>query len=129
MISEIGLKHGQGDNLSPIEFDLFFDDVDDIFDDACDPMLFDTDKHLSHLAFADDLALFSLSKVCLQRCLDNLSNYCKKWGLEMSIKKTKALVINQSGRIPRPKDACFFYNNKLIETVNRFSYLGSLVAS
>ena len=45
----------------------------------------------------------------------------------MSIKKTKALVINQSGRIP--KDACLFYNNKLIETVNRFSYLGSLVTS
>ena len=125
MISEIGLK--QGDNLSPIEFDLFFDDVSDIFDDACDPVPFDTHKHSSHLASADDLALFSLSKAGLQRCLDNLSNYCKKWGLEVSIKKTKALVINQSGRIS--KDACFFYNNKLIETVNRFSYLGSLVTS
>ena len=78
MISEIGLK--QGDNLSPIEFDLFFDDVGDIFDDAFDPIPFDTNKHLSHLAFADDLALFSLSKVGLQRCLDNLSNYCKKMG-------------------------------------------------
>ena len=125
MISEIGLK--QGDNLSPIEFDFFFDDVGDIFDDASDPVPFDTDKHLSHLAFADDLALFSLSKAGLQRCLDNLSNYCKKWGLEVSIKKTKALVVNQSGRIP--EDACFFYNHKLIETVNRFSYLGSLVTS
>ena len=123
MISKVGLK--QGDNLSPIELDLFFDDVGDIFDDACDPVPFDTDKHLSHLAFADDLALLSLSKAGLQRCSDNLSDYCKKWGLEVSIKKTKALVINQSGRIP--KDACFFYNNKLIETVNRFSYLGSLV--
>ena len=125
MINEIGLK--QGDNLSPIEFDLFFDDVGDIFDDAYDPVPFDEDKHLSHLAFADDLALFSLSKAGLQRCLDNLSDYCKKWGLEVSIKKTKALVINQSGRIP--KDACFFYNNKLIETVNIFSYLGSLITS
>ena len=44
MISEVGLK--QGDNLSPIELDLFFDDVGDIFDDACDPVPFDTDKHL-----------------------------------------------------------------------------------
>ena len=78
MISEIGLK--QGDNLSPIEFDLFFDDVGDIFDDAFDPIPFDTNKHLSHLAFADDLALFCLSKVGLQRCLDNLSNYCNKNG-------------------------------------------------
>ena len=125
MISEIGLK--QGNNLSPIEFDLFFDDVGDIFDDACDPVPFDTDKHLSHLAFADDFALFSFSKAGLQRCLHDLSNYCKKWGLEVSIKRIKALVINQSGRIP--KDTCFFYNNKLIETVNKFSYLESLVTS
>ena len=87
MISEIGLK--QGNNLSPIEFNLFFDDVGDIFDDACDLVPFDIDKHLSHLAFADDLALFSLSKAGLQRCLDNLSNYCKKWGLEVSIKKQR----------------------------------------
>ena len=68
-----------------------FDDVSDIFNDASDPVPFETDKHLSHLAFADDLALFSLSKAGLQRCLDNLSNYCKKWGLEVGIKKKQKL--------------------------------------
>ena len=47
--------------------------------------------------------------------------------LEVSIKKTKALVINKSGRVP--KDACFYYDNKLIETVNKFTYLGTLVTS
>ena len=53
--------------------------------------------------------------------------YCNKWGLEVSIKKTKALVIDKSGRVP--KDACFYYDNKLIETVNKFTYLGTLVRS
>ena len=47
--------------------------------------------------------------------------YCNKWGLAVSIKKTKALVINKSGRVP--KDACFYYDNKLIQTVNKFTYL------
>ena len=32
----LGLK--QGDNLSPIPFDIFFDDVEDIFDDSCNPI-------------------------------------------------------------------------------------------
>ena len=32
--TSLGLK--QGDNLSPLLFDLFFDDVDTIFDSECD---------------------------------------------------------------------------------------------
>ena len=53
--------------------------------------------------------------------------YCNKWGLEVSIKKTKASIINKSGRVP--KDVCFYCDNKLIETVNGFTYLGTLVTS
>ena len=123
--SVLGLK--QGDNLSPIEFNLFFDDVSEIFDESCDPLPIEEEKKLSHLAFADDLAMFSLSKAGLQQCLNNLLIYCNNWGLEVSIKKTKVLVVNKSGKIP--KEACFYYNNKLIETVNKFTYLGTLVTS
>ena len=71
--------------------------------------------------------MFSLSKAGLQKCLNNLLIYCNKWGLEVSIKKTKVLVINKSGRVP--KDACFYYDNKLIEKINKFTYLGTLVTS
>ena len=123
--SVLGLK--QGDNLSPIEFSLFFDDVSEIFDECCDPLPIEEEKKLCHLAFADDLAMFSLSKAGLQQCLNNLLIYCNNWGLEVSIKKTKVLVVNKSGKIP--KEACFYYNNKLIETVNKFTYLGTLVTS
>ena len=37
------------------------------------------------------------------------------------------MVVNKSGKIP--KETCFYYNNKLIETVNKFTYLGTLVTS
>ena len=86
VISALGLK--QGDNLSPIEFNLFFDDVDEIFDKLVLPI--DSERKISHLSFADDLAMFSLSKAGLQKCVSNLLIYCNKWGLEVSIKKTKA---------------------------------------
>ena len=102
--SVLGLK--QGDNLSPIEFNLFFDDVSEIFDESCDPLPIEEEKKLSHLAFADDLAMFSLTKAGLQQCLNNLLIYCNNWGLEVSIKKTKVLVVNKSGKIP--KEACFY---------------------
>ena len=125
VISDLGLK--QGDNLSPIEFNLFFDDVDEIFHETCDSLPIDSERNISDLSFADDLAMFSLSKAGLQKCLNNLLIYCNKWGLEVSIKKTEALVINKSGRVP--KDAYFYYDNKLIEMVNKFTYLGTLVTS
>ena len=91
--------------MSPIEFNLFFDDVDEIFKGTCDPLPIDSERKISHLSFADDLAMFSLSKAGIQKCLNNSLIYCNKWELEVSIKKTKTLVINKSGRVP--KDACF----------------------
>ena len=60
----LGLK--QGDNLSPLLFDLFFENVENIFDSEWDPV---TILLLNHLLFADDMALESLSRSGLQRCL------------------------------------------------------------
>ena len=79
--------------------------MSEIFDESCDPLPIEEEKKLSHLAFADDLAMFSLSKAGLQQCPNNLLIYCNNWGLEVSTKKTKVLVVNKSGKIP--KEACF----------------------
>ena len=42
-----GLKHG--DNLSPILFDIFFDDVEDIVGENCDPVSLSDDRSINHL--------------------------------------------------------------------------------
>ena len=42
------------------------------------------------LLYADDLILLSESEHGLQRCLDKLSCYAKKWQMRIKIKKTKA---------------------------------------
>ena len=52
-----GLK--QGVNLSPILFDIFFDDVEDIFDENCDRVSLSEDLSINHLLYAGDMALFS----------------------------------------------------------------------
>ena len=41
------------------------------------------------LLFVDNLAMFSLLPEVLQNKIDILQNYFRKWGLEMSNKKTK----------------------------------------
>ena len=50
------------------------------------------------LMYADDLVLMSVSKEGLQKCLDDLHSYCKKWKLKVNTDKTKVLIFNKSGR-------------------------------
>ena len=42
-------------------FHIFFDDVEDIFDENCDPVSLSDDLSINHLFYAGDMALFSLS--------------------------------------------------------------------
>ena len=81
----------QGNNLSPILFDIFFDDVEVIFDSKCEPVVLSNELSLNHLLYADDMAILSLSSEGLQHSLDNLHEHCKIWHLEVSIKKQKSL--------------------------------------
>ena len=66
---------------------LYQNDLPDIFDNSCDPVQIE-DIFLSSLSWADDLVLMSTTNQGLQKCLDRLSMYCHKWGLEVNISKT-----------------------------------------
>ena len=71
--SSVGLK--QGGVLSQVLFNLYIDDIKNIFDDSCDPIkLFESP--LSHLLYADDLVLMSTSQIGLNNSLGKLSEFC-----------------------------------------------------
>ena len=90
-LSNIGLK--QGCNLSPILFNIFINDINEIFDKTfCQPAKI-KNITLNSLLYADDLVLISETSSGLQNCLDSLQSYCQKWGLTVNIKKTKAMVV------------------------------------
>ena len=89
----------QGDNLGPILFDIFFDDVEEIFYDSCNPIKLNNGLSINHLLYADDMAILSLSSEGLQSSLNRLYTYCDKRKIEVSTVKTKILIFNTSGKL------------------------------
>ena len=117
--SKLGLR--QGGVLSPLLFNLFVDDIKQVFDETCDP-IFGLDKPLSHLLYADDLVLMSTSKNGLKNCLAKLEIYCHTWQLEVNIKKSEVVIFNLSGRkLVGPQ---LYFQNKPLKTVQSYCYLG-----
>ena len=49
--------------------------------------------------FADDLVLVSTTNTGLQRCIDDLSQYCKKWNLTITRIKNKIVTFSKTGKI------------------------------
>ena len=66
--------------------------------------------------------ILSLTPEDLQLSLNNLSEYCVKWGLEVNVAKTKIVVFRKRGILKRNEH--WVYNNELLETVDHFNYLG-----
>ena len=122
--SFLGLK--QGCVLNPILFNLFIDDIKEIFNRQCDPvLLFDT--FMNHLLYADDLIIMSDSAEGLQTCTDNLEEYCKRWHLTINTVKSKIIIFNESDKILR--DYNFVHKNRKMEIVQSFCYLGIYISA
>ena len=114
-ISTSGVK--QGCSMSPILSNLFQNDIHDIFNDTdCDPVKLH-ETHLYNISLADDLLYLSCSREGLQKCLDNLSDYCEKWGLLVN---EKNMIFTKSKWTPEK----LHYGNSEIECVKSIQYLG-----
>ena len=114
--SNLGVK--QGCPMSPILSNIFQNDMHDIFRD-CDPVKLG-DTALNSLLWADDLLLLSLSKEGLQKCLNNLREYCQKWALTVNGEKTKVMIFSKGKSVK----ANLTFGTNEIECVNNFHYLG-----
>ena len=72
--------------------------------------------------YADDLALVAEQRQDLQRMLTVVDLVCKKWGIAISVEKSKVLVV-----IGEDVNAAIQLNNQSLEEVESFTYLGSSI--
>ena len=96
----------QGENLSPVLFSLFLNDVCDfmsqkynglqLLSDNVNHLLSDDDVDvffkLYLLLYADDTVILAENEKDLQSALNAMSDYCKLWGLTVNAAKTKVVI-------------------------------------
>ena len=119
--STAGLR--QGCNLSPPLFNIFVNDIFDIFDDLkCCPVKLNN-KPITSLMYADDLLILSETEDGLKESLQRLGKYAKQWKMKISAKKTKIMVFNKKGR---KSDMKVKLDDLVIESCEQYPYLGTV---
>ena len=135
--SKVGVR--QGENLSPLLFAIFLNDIEEFFSehgckslsliekldrDARGPEL-DAFLKLFILLYADDTVLLADDESELQRLLDCLENYCVANKLSVNGSKTKVMVFCRSKARLRNLPE-FRYGNTVLDIVEEYTYLGVL---
>jgi len=133
--SETGVR--QGENLSPILFSMFLNDLNDFlstkyaglqrlsqsYDSTLNNDSIEVLFRLFMLLYADDTVILAENAQELQSALDAMSEYCNVWGLKVNTTKTKIVVFWKSKRGLRGIPT-FTFENRELELVDHFSYLG-----
>ena len=130
-ISHSGVR--QGENLSPFLFALYVNDLEDFLEENNFQSI-NISRHeafnymkLYLILYADDTIIISNSKDNLQRGLDLLKIYCDEWKLSVNVDKTKITVFEK--RKCDYRNIKLEFNNKLLEVVSLYKYLGILFKS
>lgn len=124
--SNIGVR--QGENLSPMLFSLFLNDLQDYFlNGRVDGINIEINQinlfiKLFILLYADDTVIICESPNDLQNALDVYYEYCERWKLQVNATKTKILIFSSGAR----RNCSFYYNGNELEIVNDYKYLGIL---
>ena len=117
----VGLR--QGEIISPIMFAMFVEDLELYLQESYNSGLNFKDICIIVLLFADDMVLIAWeTPEDLQSSLNNLYDYCKRWGLEVNVSKTKIMVFRKRGNLKRQET--WTYADEQVDIVNDFNYLG-----
>ena len=124
----IGVR--QGENLTPLLFAIYLNDLETYFEGNCNGINLATNNdeadvfmRLFTVLYADDTILLSESSADLQNMLHILHNYCQKWQLTVNTAKTKIVVFSRGKIRNLPQ---LSYGEETIEVVSTYNYLGIL---
>jgi len=111
--------------LSPTLFNIYLDEIITKWQKQdITGIKLSKNQQLSMLLFADDQVIIPDREDNLQRAAHKLNQIITEYGLTISVQKTKSMVFR--GRDPaRTK---IVRDNKIIEQVNSFNYLGNMTS-
>ena len=126
----------QGENLPPILFSIFLNDLTEFISHAYGGLTNVADMakillsnenievyiKLYTLLYADDTVIFTESATELQAALNAMYLYCKSWDLEVNPTKTKITIFANKKSQQNP---VFTYNGQHSDIDNDFVYLGA----
>ena len=113
----------QGDIISPILFSMYLNDLaTGIKNLNCGIDI--SGFNCSILLYADDIVLVAPSEESLQKMLDFIEKWCKKW--RMAINKDKTQIVHfRRANIPRTNTS-FHFGDYSLDVVSFYKYLGVL---
>jgi hypothetical protein len=117
---ETGVR--QGCVLSPLLYALFINGlVKELNALNLGVSLNEKEQKLSTLLYADDIVLVTDSRYKLQRMLDAVTTYAKKWRFELNPKKSEVVVFGV--KYP-PRNVTWKLGDNNIKQVTQYKYLG-----
>ena len=116
----------QGESLSPLLFSLYVNDLPELLNNV-DIGIKVQEIIIKLLMFADDTVVFSETIEGLQKGIDSVRDYCRKWGITVNVPKTKVLVFKKGGKVS--KNEKWNFGNLTLEVVKQFNYVGCIFTS
>lgn len=112
----------QGCPLSPILFNIFLDDIDEMWEKRKEGGTAINKEKIHCLKYADDIVVMADYQEELQAMLNSLQRYSKKNRMKINPEKTKIMVFRRKGREGRK--ANWKIEGQKIEEVKQVKYLG-----
>jgi hypothetical protein len=114
----------QGDNLSPLLYNLLTNRLPLCFDESCDPAYIG-DRKLHCLSWADDCILVSQSSAGLQHAINKAAAFFNELGLSLNVKKTQCMIFNKRGLKSKAfPQYNFTANGQHLALSDTYTYLG-----
>ena len=128
-VSTRGVK--QGDPLSPLLFSIFFDRVEQWFEQRMEGRdgVRLAGRLLRLLLYADDLVLLAKDRIQLQSMLGLLAEFCEEFDLEVNVEKTCVVAFGAWNSRGRRRPSVFAMKGRdgsrqQVSVVPQFRYLG-----